>query len=532
MAILHPFNICLFTSVSMLFFKTFYIKPTERGLLFRRSDFKQILLPGTYRHFGRHWNVKVFDVQQARLTVNNLEFLLQEHGDAFAEQCEIIRTGYNEAALVKTPLQWYTVERDEIAAFWRGWNQANPVTVHRFNLDDTLEIPADLVSQIQHRPELTSAIRFVSVTEDQVALLYRDGDFVRLLTPGIYAFWNVDQDLTVQFNRRLGGILTVKDPENLINNHPEFVEEYCEVATLSETEIAIVRDRGNVIDVLPPGSRRLFWEGVTIEVIDTQAQPQLTERQVKELILGRDPVKRMTASLAQAIQVPPQHVGLSYESGTLAETLAPGWHSWWLVGRSSTSEVVDLRLQVREVSGQEILTKDKVALRLNLTTGYRITDPTLALSSLKNVQEYLYKELQFALRGAIGTKTLDELLEDKGAIDGEVLQYIQPKAYEYGVAIASVGVKDIILPGEMKTILVQVVEAEKSAQANVIRRREETAATRSMLNTARVMENNPMAMRLKEMEVLERIAEKVNGIEVRGSLNNLLSDLVSLNDRG
>ena len=188
------------------------------------------------------------------------------------------------------------------------------------------------------------------------------------------------------------------------------------------------------------------------------------------------------------------------------------------------------RLQVLEVSGQEILTKDKVALRLNLTTGYRITDPNLALSSLKNVQEYLYKELQFALRGAIGTKTLDELLEDKGAIDGEVLQYIQPKAEEYGVAIASVGVKDIILPGEMKTILAQVVEAEKSAQANVIRRREETAATRSMLNTARVMENNPMAMRLKEMEVLERIAEKVNGIEVRGSLNNLLSDLVSLQD--
>ncbi|MGD1938626.1 MAG: SPFH domain-containing protein [Cyanophyceae cyanobacterium] len=525
-----PFKIFLLTPAPMFFFKTFYIKPTERGLLFRRSDFKQILNPGIHRFIGRRWNVQVFDVQESRLTLRNLEFLLQEHGDAFSEHCEIVRTGYNEAALVKTPLQWYVVERDETAAFWRGWNRANPVTVHRFNLDDTLEISTNLVSQIQHRQGLSPAIQFVNVQEDEVELLYRDGNFLQLLTPGRYAFWNVNQELHMQRSRRLGGILTVKDTENLIDNHPEFVEEYCEIATLSETEIAIVRDQGNVIDILPPGSRRLFWKGVTIEAINTQDQPQLTDRQIKELILGRDPVKRMAMSLVTAIEVAPQHVGLFYESGTLAETLEPGWHSWWSVGRSMKTEVVDLRLQVLEVSGQEILTKDKVALRLNLTTGYRITDPNLALSSLKNVQEYLYKELQFALRGAIGTKTLDELLEDKGAIDGEVLQYIQPKAEEYGVAIASVGVKDIILPGEMKTILAQVVEAEKSAQANVIRRREETAATRSMLNTARVMENNPMAMRLKEMEVLERIAEKVNGIEVRGSLNNLLSDLVSLQD--
>lgn len=57
--------------------------------------------------------------------------------------------------------------------------------------------------------------------------------------------------------------------------------------------------------------------------------------------------------------------------------------------------------------------------------------------------------------------------------------------------------KDIVLPGDMKAILSQLVEAEKSARANVIRRREETAATRSLLNTAKVMENNPVALRLK-----------------------------------
>ena len=98
-----------------------------------------------------------------------------------------------------------------------------------------------------------------------------------------------------------------------------------------------------------------------------------------------------------------------------------------------------------------------------------------------------------------------------------------------GCAIASVGVKDIILPGEMKSILCQVVEAEKSAQANVIRRREETAATRSMLNTAKVMESNPVALRLKELEVLERIAEKIEHIHVNGGLDSILTEMIRIN---
>jgi regulator of protease activity HflC (stomatin/prohibitin superfamily) len=93
-----------------------------------------------------------------------------------------------------------------------------------------------------------------------------------------------------------------------------------------------------------------------------------------------------------------------------------------------------------------------------------------------------------------------------------------------------VGVKDIILPGEIKAILSKVVEAEKAAQANVVRRREETAATRSMLNTARVMEDNPVALRLKELEVLERIAEKIERINVNGGLDSILTELIRIKE--
>jgi regulator of protease activity HflC (stomatin/prohibitin superfamily) len=228
-------------------------------------------------------------------------------------------------------------------------------------------------------------------------------------------------------------------------------------------------------------------------------------------------------------QVPAQHVGLLYVNQEFQAQLPAGVHTWWLFGRSFQTETIDLRLQNMEVSGQDILSKDKVPLRLNLTAGFRIQDPLRAKNGLSDITGFLYKELQFGLRGAVGEQTLDSLLEDKGAIDRSISEYIRQETAEYAIEVDSVGVKDIILPGDIKTILSKVVEAEKAAQANVVRRREETAATRSMLNTARVMEDNPVALRLKELEVLERIAERIDKIQVNGGLDSILTDLIRIN---
>ena len=192
------------------------------------------------------------------------------------------------------------------------------------------------------------------------------------------------------------------------------------------------------------------------------------------------------------------------------------------------ADVVDTRLQLMEVSGQEILTKDKVNLRINLGANWQYSDVLQAFSQLTKPLDHLYRELQFALREAVGTRTLDELLEDKQIIDEVVSAQVKTRMASFGMDVASLGVRDIVLPGDMKTILSKLIEAEKSAQANVIRRREETAATRSLLNTAKVMENNPVALRLKELETLERVAERIDKISVFGGLDNVLNGLVSI----
>jgi regulator of protease activity HflC (stomatin/prohibitin superfamily) len=187
-----------------------------------------------------------------------------------------------------------------------------------------------------------------------------------------------------------------------------------------------------------------------------------------------------------------------------------------------------LRVQTVDVSGQELLTRDKVSLRVNLGASVRITDPVAARTKVSKYTDYLYRELQFGLRQAISAKTLDELLGDKASLDADIFGYVRGRVSEFGVEVLGVGVKDVILPGEMKDILNGVVQAEKLAQANVIRRREESNATRSLLNTARLVEESPVLMRLKELETLEKVTEKIDKLTVFGGLDGVLKQLVTL----
>lgn len=177
----------------------------------------------------------------------------------------------------------------------------------------------------------------------------------------------------------------------------------------------------------------------------------------------------------------------------------------------------------------EIVTRDKVSLRVNLTADYRVANPVQARTHLSDPVAWLYRRLQLALRQAIGERTLDALLADKEHLNQVVFQAVAAPAAAHGLELTEAGAKDFILPGEMKDILNQVVMADKEAQANVIRRREETAATRSLLNTAKLMDENPTLLRLKELEILEQVAEKIDRLTVYGGLEGILKDTVRVN---
>jgi regulator of protease activity HflC (stomatin/prohibitin superfamily) len=370
------------------------------------------------------------------------------------------------------------------------------------------------------------------VRKHERALLFRDGDFVKFLEPGVHRFVNLMHKFTVERFDITVPVYGHRLQDFLIEKYPREVKRYFDVVTTDENEIAVVYHNDRVTLIMAPATRHLFTKGVhkiRVERFGIVDKLDVDPRLAKRLLAGNDPMLKAVADKAIYARVVPEgHVGLLTIDGELTRSLKPGFHAFFAVEREVSVELYDTRVQTLEVSGQEILTKDKVSLRINLTATYQLTDVEKAVRETKDPLDHLYKEVQFGLRGAVGTRTLDALLEDKAVIDQSVADHLKARFEAIGVTVKSVGVKDIILPGDMKELLGKVVEAEKAAQANVIRRREETNATRSLLNTAKVMETNAVALRLKELETLEKITDKIGNISVYGGLDSVLNDLVRM----
>jgi len=342
----------------------------------------------------------------------------------------------------------------------------------------------------------------------------------------VYWLWDPLQRLAVKVFDVNTPELTLPRAEMLIAESRALLDPHVQVVELGDREVGLLYKNERLSGVLAPGSLQAYWRGpvkVRVEVRDIGAEYTLDARTARVLagVKGASGV----GDAISVVEVPDTAIGLLIVDGELRGVLKPGLSAYWKYQRNLRVELVELRLQAMEVAGQEILTRDKVSLRVNLTALWQVTDAVKARATVSNFVDYVYKELQFALREAVGTRTLDELLTDKGVIDREVAASAV-KLESSGLAVRSVGVKDVILPGEMKTILNQVVEAEKVAQANLIRRREETAATRSLLNTARLMEANPTLLRLKELETLEKVTEKVDKITVYNGLEGVLKNMV------
>jgi regulator of protease activity HflC (stomatin/prohibitin superfamily) len=176
-----------------------------------------------------------------------------------------------------------------------------------------------------------------------------------------------------------------------------------------------------------------------------------------------------------------------------------------------------MRETVVDIAGQDIMTADKVTLRMNAVVTYRVVDARKSVSTVDDARQALYREAQLALRAVVGARELDTFLVDKESVARELEEIIRQRASEFGLEIASAGVRDIILPGDMKDLMNKVTEAKKAAEANLIARREETAAIRSQANTAKLLEGSPTLMRLRELEVLEKIASA-------GKLNIVLGE--------
>ena len=379
-------------------------------------------------------------------------------------------------------------------------------------------------------------LKRVLVARHERALYFEDRVLVGVLEPGVH--WVFDP-----FGRKQVTVCDVTVPELdsprlevEVKEQPELFARHFQVVELGDREVGLVYKDGKLAGVLPTGKRQLYWRGpveVRVEVLDIGAALEVPQALADLLVRGRPGlVTKAVADYLLPVEVSEGGLGLLYVNGELKATLKPGLYAYWKFNRSVTVEKVDTRLTAVEVSGQEILTRDKVSLRINLSAAYQVTNPVKAKTLVKDYADQLYRELQFALRQAVGMRSLDALLADKDVLDAGIFGSVKERMAAYGVEVRSVGVKDVILPGDMKDILNRVVLAEKEAQANLVKRREETAATRSLLNTARLMQENKVLLRLKELETLEKVTEKVDKLTVFGGLEGVLKDTIRIDVPG
>jgi regulator of protease activity HflC (stomatin/prohibitin superfamily) len=369
-----------------------------------------------------------------------------------------------------------------------------------------------------------------ALRDDERALVFRDGSLKDIAGPGRFSAFDLGGHVTVEVHKVARQEFT--PPERVLafrKSAPDLVAEHFAIVQTAPFEVAIVSFDGEARHLVGPNTTRAFWKTVTdvdVEIIDTASRMRLFNSEIDRLDVGR-------STLVVHTIVESHEAALLVVDGVVLETLAAGRHAFWQVGRSVRVLKADLRPQALEVTAQEILTKDRVGIRVTLTAFTKIVDAAKALLGSQDAQSAIYRYVQFAIREAVASRTLDEILGARDRIDAEVRAYVSGRAAELGIEVGEIGVKDIILPGDVRELINKVVEAERVARANLIRRQEETAATRSLLNTARLMDDNPLLLRLKELETLERLVEKVGRIDLHagngaGGLDALLSNLYSL----
>jgi regulator of protease activity HflC (stomatin/prohibitin superfamily) len=208
------------------------------------------------------------------------------------------------------------------------------------------------------------------------------------------------------------------------------------------------------------------------------------------------------------ITVRETEAGLLYENGRFLRTLAPGriGIAAWPWRRQEVVRV-DTRRTPFVLSGQEMLTADALSVRLNVAAEYRVVDAATAVHTVANYQVALYTALQLILRDEVQARTLDALLADRSALGAALLARGQAEAAPLGLELTQAGVKDVILPGDVKRMLSQEIEAQRAGRAALVAAREETAATRARANTAQILAGNPVLLRLREIEALAEVGK-------------------------
>lgn len=348
------------------------------------------------------------------------------------------------------------------------------------------------------------------IKDNQAGFVLKNGVFQKMVTSGIYYFPKIC-GYEVAIENMEGEVDYLELPYQALARDASF---------LSATVHMEVPD-GSVGFIYVNGKLSSFANRREYTFWNVYDKYEIKIVSMEGTVMGEEVTRHMLSVLPskfyKEISVAEGEVGLLYYDNVMQDQLGKGTYRFWLYSHNVTGKIFDIKQKELDIVGQEILTKDKIGIRMNFACIYKIRDVVEFVEKISELKGQLYSAVQLVIREIVGNYKLDEILEAKEKISKEIYTALKERENMFCVEFLSAGIKDIILPGEIREIMNSVLVAEKAAQANVISRREEVASTRSLLNTAKLMDENRTLYKLKELEYLEKICERVGEISVNGN---------------
>ena len=349
------------------------------------------------------------------------------------------------------------------------------------------------------------------IRDNQAGFVLKNGVFQKMITAGTWHFPKV-AGYSVVVEEMMGELDYMEVPYQVLSKDAAFLNATVHVE-IPDGSVGFIYINGKLTS-FAGRKEYVFWN-----VFDKY---EVRIVSMAETLIGAEVTKQMFSLMPKhlytEVSVGEGEVGLVYYDNVMQDQLSKGVYRFWNYRHAVSYCVLDMKQKELDIVGQEILTKDKIGIRMNVACMYKIRDAVEFVAAISDLKGQLYPAVQLVIREIVGNYRLDEILEAKEQISREIYEALKGREEMFCVNFLTAGIKDIILPGEIREIMNSVLMAEKAAQANVIARREEVASTRSLLNTAKLMDENQTLYKLKELEYLERICEKVGEISVNGNV--------------
>lgn len=199
---------------------------------------------------------------------------------------------------------------------------------------------------------------------------------------------------------------------------------------------------------------------------------------------------------------------LKFRFGKYIKILKPGFR--WIIPFIETLQVVDIRVITINIVSQEVMTEDNVPCSIDGVVFFKIIDPEMAVLEVEEYKFAITQLSQAALRDVCGKVELDTILSKREEMGKNIKNIVEVETKEWGIEIIDVKIKDIQLPENMKRMMANQAEAERSRRARIILALAEEQAAGKLLEAGKLIDQSPSAIKLRLYQTLSNIAAEKN----------------------